>query len=42
MLLLRIRIYPYECMDKWGDFNETSLPQKIYIYILQQLKYGRY
>ena len=33
MLLLRIHVYPYECMDKWGDFNETSLPQKKYIYI---------
>ena len=40
MLLLRIDVDPYEYMDKWGDFNETSLPQKENA--LQQLKYERY
>ena len=28
MLLLRKDIYPYEYMDKWERFNETSLPEK--------------
>ena len=28
MLLLRNDIYPYEYMDKWERFNETSLPEK--------------
>ena len=40
MLLLRIGVYPYEFMDKWKKFNETSLPQKENF--LQQIKYGRY
>ena len=28
ILLLRKGVYPYECMDNWERFNETSLPNK--------------
>ena len=28
ILLLRKGVYPYEYMDNWGRFNETSLPSK--------------
>ena len=28
VLLLRKGVYPYECMDSWKKFNETSLPSK--------------
>ena len=28
ILLLRKGVYPYEYMDDWGKFNETSLPEK--------------
>ena len=28
VLLLRKSVYPYEYMDSWGKFNETSLPSK--------------
>ena len=28
VLLLRKGIYPYEDMDSWEKFNETSLPDK--------------
>ena len=28
ILLLRKRVYPYEYMDSWKRFNETSLPSK--------------
>ena len=28
ILLLRKRVYPYEYMDSWERFNETSLPDK--------------
>ena len=28
ILLLRKSAYPYEYMDKWEKFNETSLPEK--------------
>ena len=28
MLLLRKCVYPYEYMDSWERFNETSLPNK--------------
>ena len=31
-LLLRKGIYPYEYMDNWERFNETSLPNKEYFY----------
>ena len=27
-MLLRKGVYPYEYMDKWERFNETSLPNK--------------
>ena len=28
ILLLRKGVYPYECMDSWNRFSETSLPDK--------------
>ena len=28
ILLLRKGVYPYDCMDSWKRFNETSLPDK--------------
>ena len=28
ILSLRKGVYPYEYMDDWGKFNETSLPEK--------------
>ena len=28
ILLLRKVVYPYEYMDDWEKFNETSLPEK--------------
>ena len=28
VLLLRKGVYPYECMDSWDRFNETSLSSK--------------
>ena len=28
VLLLRKGVYPYEYMDSWGKFDETSLPPK--------------
>ena len=31
-LLLRKGVYPYEYMDNWERFNETSLPDKKYFY----------
>ena len=27
-MLLRKGVYPYECMDSWERFNETSFPPK--------------
>ena len=33
ILLLRKGIYPYEYMDDWKKFNETSLPEKEDFYI---------
>ena len=32
MLLLQKVVYPYEYMDDWEKFNETSLPEKEDIY----------
>ena len=31
-LSLRKDVYPYEYMDSWERFNETSLPDKKYFY----------
>ena len=28
ILLLRKEIYPYECIDSWERFDETSVPHK--------------
>ena len=28
VLLLRKGVYPYECMDSWEKFDETSIPPK--------------
>ena len=28
VLLLTKGVYPYECMDSWVKFDETSLPSK--------------
>ena len=28
ILLLQKSVYPYECMDDWKRFDETSLPEK--------------
>ena len=28
ILLLRKDVYPYDYMDEWEKFNETSLPEK--------------
>ena len=36
ILLLRKGVYPYEYMDRWERFDETSLPNK------EATKYGRY
>ena len=40
ILLLRQGVYPYEYIDDWEKFNETSLPQQRRY--LQSLKYARY
>ena len=32
ILLLRKGVYPYEYMDEWEKFNETSLLEKEYFY----------
>ena len=32
VLMLRKGVYPYEYMDSWERFNETSLPPKKYFY----------
>ena len=31
-LLLRKGVYPYEYMDDWKKFNDTSLPEKEHFY----------
>ena len=33
MLILRKSVYPYEYMDEWKKFNETTLPEKEELYI---------
>ena len=40
ILLLQKVVYPYEYMDEWEKFNETTLPEKEYFY--SHFKYGRY
>ena len=45
VLLLRKSVYPYEYMDSWERFNETSLPSKKYFYsqlILQDISDADY
>ena len=39
VLLLRKGVYPYEYMDSWERFDETSLPEKSF---LQRIKFRRF
>ena len=39
ILLLRKGVYPYEYMDEWEKFNETSLPEKEDFYSTQKIVY---
>ena len=39
ILLLRKGVYPYEYMDSWNRFSETSLPDKKKL--LQLFEYGK-
>ena len=39
ILLLRKGVYPYEYMNSWGRFNETSLPDKKASYSELNLEY---
>ena len=42
-MLLRKGVYPYEYMDDWEKFNETTLPEKKEFYTnLEDMLYGRY
>ena len=38
VLLLRNGVYPYECMDSWEKFDETTLPTKSDFYSELNLK----
>ena len=38
VLVLRKGVYPYECMNSWEQFYETSLPDKKYFYSELNLK----
>ena len=45
VLLLRKGVYPYEYVDSWERFGETSLPDKKYFYselILEDITYKNY
>ena len=39
ILLVRKGVYPYDYMDDWAKFNETSLTENEF---LRQTKHGRY
>ena len=39
ILLLGKGVYPYEYMDSWGKFNETSLPDKEVFYSNLNMEY---
>ena len=39
ILLLQKGVYPYEYMDYWEKFNETSLPEKECFYIDLNMEY---
>ena len=38
VLLLRKGVYPYECMDSWEKFDETTLPPKENLYSILNLE----
>ena len=38
ILLLRKGVYPYEYMDSWAKFNETSLPAKEVFYSILNME----
>ena len=42
ILLLRKGIYPYQYMDSWERFDETSLPDKEAFYSKLNMEDGRY
>ena len=42
IFLLRKVVYPYEYMDDWVKFNETSLPEKEEFNRNLNMEYGRY
>ena len=37
VLILRKGVYPYEYIDSWERFNETSLPPKKYIFTVNSI-----
>ena len=42
ILLLRKGVYPYQYMDSWERFDETSLPDKEAFYSKLNMEDGRY
>ena len=45
ILLLRKGVYPYEYIDDWEKFNETTLPEKTEFYsnlIIEDIKNADY